>query len=363
VRWSFRLGVFAGIAVHVHATFALLLGWVALTHYLAGRSLAAAAGGVVFILAVFLCVLLHEFGHALAARRYGIPTRDITLLPIGGLARLARMPEDPRQELVVAIAGPAVNVVIAAGLLGGLAATSQVRPLEELGLARGSLPERLAVVNVWLVLFNMIPAFPMDGGRVLRALLATRLPYARATQIAASVGQGAALILGFVGLFTNPFLVFIAMLVWIGAGQEAGAVSARTALSGLPVRAAMLTEFHVLSPGDGLARAVDLLLRGSQTEFPVVDGGRVVGILRRNDLVKALGEGGPDTPVAQAMRRDFCTARAGEPLDRLFARLQGGECATVPVLDGERLVGLVTTENVGELLMVREALDSEADGR
>jgi CBS domain-containing protein len=270
------------------------------------------------------------------------------------------MPEDPRQELVVALAGPAVNVVIAAILLAILVATATFQPLGQLGVARGSMLERLMVVNVWLVLFNMLPAFPMDGGRVLRALLATRLTYDRATRLAASVGQGTALILGFVGLFTNPFLVFVALFVWIGAGQEAGAVSARSALAGLPVRAAMLTDFRVLAPHDTLTRAVELLLSGSQTEFPVVEDGRVLGILRRRDLVRALAEQGRDAPVERVMFRDFPTADADERLEGLFTRLHGSECTTVPVRQGGRIVGLVTLDNIAELLMVRTALEERS---
>lgn len=356
MKWSWKLGTFAGIDVHVHATFALLLSWVAMTHWFAARSVVAAFDGVVFILAVFLCVVLHEFGHALTARRYGIGTRDITLLPIGGVARLERMPEEPRQELVVAAAGPAVNVVIAALLYAVLKVTSGLQPLEELGVARGSLLERLMVVNVSLVVFNLIPAFPMDGGRMLRAGLATRLSYPRATRIAAGVGQAVAIVFGFVGLFTNPFLVLIALFVWIGASQEAGIVTARSALAGLPVRAAMLTDFRVLSPGDSLARAVQLLLGGSQTDFPVADGGRLVGILRRNDLVRVLAERGPGAAVADAMLRDCPTADVRADLDRLFTQLKTSECPVVPVLEDGVLVGLVTLENLQELLMVRAAL-------
>lgn len=359
MKWSMRLGTFAGIAVNVHATFVVLLGWVALTHWISGRSVSAAASGVLFILSVFFCVVLHEFGHALAARRYGIATRDITLLPIGGVARLERMPEDPRQELVVAAAGPAVNVALAAVFVVLLVVGGPIEPLGHLGVARGSLLERLLVVNVSLVLFNLIPAFPMDGGRMLRAALATRLSHARATRIAAGVGQALALVFGFVGLFTNPFLVFIALFVWIGAGQEAGMVTARSALSGVPVRAALLTDFRTLAPSDTLARAVQLLLGGSQTDFPVVEGGRLVGLLRRNDLVKALAEVGAAAPVSLAMLRDCPTADIRSDLDAVFTQLRTGDCPVIPVLDHGVLAGLVTLENLQELLMIRAALHAE----
>jgi Zn-dependent protease len=225
MKWSWKLGEFRGIGVYMHATFLILIGFVVLSHWSAGHSLGKTLEGVAFILALFGCVVLHEFGHALTAARYGIKTRDITLLPIGGVARLERMPEEPLQELWVALAGPAVNVVIAAALFAWIQFTAVFAPLGQLGVASGPFLQRLMMVNVILVVFNMLPAFPMDGGRVLRALLATRLEYGRATQIAASVGQTMALIFAFLGFFTNPFLLFIALFVWIGAAQEASMAS------------------------------------------------------------------------------------------------------------------------------------------
>ena len=317
MKWSWKIGTLAGIELRVHATFLLLLGWVGASHWLAGKSGDAILAGVGFILALFGCVLLHELGHALAARKYGIPTRDITLLPIGGLARLERMPEKPGQELWVALAGPAVNVAIAALLYAWLSVTHGWAPLSQLSVAAGPFVERLLIANVSLVLFNMIPAFPMDGGRVLRALLASRMEYARATQIAAWVGQGLAFVLGFIGLFSNPMLVFVALFVWIGASQEAGATQMKAALSGTPVRAAMLTDFRCLETGDSLGDAVRLILQGSQQDFPVVEGGRVVGILTRSDLLIALTEHGQEHPVSACMRRDFPTTDTAEMMERV----------------------------------------------
>jgi Zn-dependent protease/CBS domain-containing protein len=360
VRWSYKLGTFAGIPVYVHATFVLIVGWVVLQHALAGESVRATLVGVAFVLALFACVVLHEFGHALTAKRYGIVTRDITLLPIGGLARLERMPDDPGQELRVALAGPAVNVVIAAILWGGLSAAGSTVPLSQLGVVEGPFLQRLMVANVILALFNMLPAFPMDGGRILRALLAMRLPYLRATQVAAALGQGVALLLGFLGLLGNPFLVFIALFVWIGATQEAGMVEVRTTLGGVPVRWAMLTDFRVLSPGDPLQRAVEMILAGSQQDFPVLEGDRVVGLLLRGDLISALSKQGADAPVASAMRRDFQTATSTEGLDAALSRLQAAGGRPLPVVDGDRLVGLVTHENVGEFLAIQASVRKTA---
>lgn len=363
MKWSWKIGEYSGIGVYIHATFLLIIGWVAMSHWLQSQSLVDTIVGVVFVLALFGCVLLHEFGHALTAKKYGIRTRDITLLPIGGVARLERMPDDPRQELWVALAGPAVNVVIAAVLFLGLFVGGELEPLAHLSITTGSFLERLLVVNIFLVLFNMIPAFPMDGGRVLRALLATRMEYTRATQIAAHFGQGIALLFGFIGIFSNPFLVFIALFVWIGATQEASATQMKSALGGIPVSRAMITRFEQLSPHDPLTRAVELILADAQQDFPVVDEGRVVGVLTRADLLVALAKKGENAPVAEAMRRSFEIVQASEMLETVFARLHTCDCHTIPVMQQGRLVGLVTMENIGEFMMIQSALGSTPRGR
>lgn len=363
MKWSWKIGEFSGIGVYIHATFLLLIGWIVLSHVLQGDPWIQSVVGVAFILALFACVVLHEFGHALTAQRYGIKTRDITLLPIGGVARLERMPDDPKQELWVALAGPAVNVVIAALLLVGLVIMGALEPLERLSVTSGSFLERLMMVNISLVLFNLIPAFPMDCGRVVRALLAMRMEYTRATQVAASLGQAIAFLFGFIGLFTNPFLVFIALFVWIGAVQEASMVQMKSSLSGIPVNRAMLTDFRTLAPGDTLAHAVDLLLAGSQHDFPVSDGARVVGILTRNDLIAALKRQGDQARVADVMRRDFEFADAAEMLESASARLQACQCHTMPVMRGNQLVGLITMDNLGEFLMIQSALKAKTGKR
>jgi Zn-dependent protease len=310
-----------------------------------------------FILALFVCVVLHEFGHALTARRYGVKTRDITLLPIGGLARLERIPEKPMQEFWVAIAGPAVNVVIAAVLFGVLTLLNNLNQLFQVEFLKGHFLARLMWVNVFLVAFNLLPAFPMDGGRVLRALLATRLGRRRATVIAANVGQAMAILFGIVGFFFNPFLIFIAIFVYLGAQAEAGMVEMQSALSGLRVSDAMVTRYRVLSTEATLDDAVRELLAGSQQDFPVTSDGRVAGILRRNDLVKALSEGRRSARVGEVMTRECEAMDAATPLTTALESMRGRECATAPVLSEGRLVGLLTLENVSELVMVNTALE------
>jgi Zn-dependent protease len=234
MRGAWQIGRVAGIVVQVHWTFLLLIGWVVLMHTRAGGGVGDALRGVALTLAVFVCVVLHEFGHALTARRFGIGTRDITLLPIGGLARLARMPDDPRQELAVAAAGPAVNVVLAAGIAGVLVVTGRYAPVTEVTLVGSRFLDQLLMINVVLVVFNLLPAFPMDGGRVLRALLALRLPYLQATRWAAYTGQTIAVALGFTGVtLRSPFLVLIALFVFSGARAEARIVEMRARLTGM----------------------------------------------------------------------------------------------------------------------------------
>jgi Zn-dependent protease/CBS domain-containing protein len=356
MKWQWKLGTFAGIDVFVHATFLLLIGWVGYSHWLEHGTFAKVMEGILFILALFLCVVLHEYGHALTARRYGIKTRDITLYPIGGVARLERMPDKPVEELWVALMGPAVNVVIAAILFGYLYLSRGLVPLSDLTVASGSFLARLMAVNISLVLFNLIPAFPMDGGRVLRALLAMRMDYVRATQVAASIGQGLAFLFGLAGLFGNPFLLFIAFFVWIGASQEASMVQMRNSISGIPVTHAMQTRFETLAPTDRLARVVDLILSGSQQDFPVVEDGHFVGVLTRDDFIKALSQQGQNTPVVDVIRRNVPSVDSHEMVEMALMRLQESGARTLPVMHSGRFVGLITSENITEFLMIRSAL-------
>ena len=348
--WSLRLGKWFGIEVNLHLTFLLLIGFLALTGFAATRNVGAVAGNIGFLLALFLCVLLHEFGHALAARRYGIPTKDITLLPIGGVARLERMPTDPKQELIVALAGPAVNVLIALALLPIIAVSD------------AAFFERLLSTNLFLVAFNLIPAFPMDGGRVLRAGLAMKMDYARATRTAATIGQGFAVLFGLAGLFTNPFLIFIAVFIWLGAAGESRVTQTQSRLAGVPVERAMLTQFDTLSPLNSLGYVSHLTLAGSQQEFPVVEEGRPIGLVTRADLFNALAQRGPLSLVSQAMRRDFATMDAADQLAAAVEKLQTGQARSLIVLRDGQLAGMLTLENVQGFALIQAALEKNVSG-
>lgn len=362
MKWQWKLGTFAGIDVYIHATFLLIIGWVGYSHWLENQNWGEVLAGIGFILTLFLCVILHEFGHALTARKYGIKTRDITIYPIGGVARLERMPEKPIEELWVALMGPAVNVVIAAGLFAYLFLTSSLIPLSELTVATGSFLERVMTVNILLVLFNLIPAFPMDGGRVLRALLAMRMDYVRATQIAANIGQGLALLFGFIGLFGNPSLLFIAFFVWIGASQESSATQMKNAISGIPVGRAMLTDYKSLSPRDPLSRMAQLILAGSQHDFPVIDNDRVVGVVTRDDFLNALTRDGQNIAVSSVMKSGLPEVDSHDMVETALMRIQESGVPALPVTHTGQLVGIVTAENITEYLMIRSALRNAASG-
>jgi Zn-dependent protease/CBS domain-containing protein len=362
MSWSWRLGRVAGIPIYVHWTFLILIAWVLIDCWTRSHDPWTALAGVAFVTALFGCIVLHELGHALMARRFGVKTSDITLLPIGGVARLQRIPERPQQELLVALAGPAVNVVIVLVLYFVFGVrfpkpTSDTKQLIEINF----FPTLMAF-NLFMVLFNMLPAFPMDGGRVLRAGLALRLPYARATRLAASVGQFMAIVFGLLGLSVgNPFLLLIALFVWIGAESEAVQVEEKFLLKDVPVRTSMLTDFRTVSRDDTLAHAAELLLAGTQQDFPVVshDGSRLEGVLTRSNLMKGLARGGPGARVADYEHADLLSVEADSSLSEAVSRLrEGGHGPCLQVVDHGQTVGLLTLENVAELLMVREALGS-----
>ena len=355
--WSVNIGSIAGTAIKIHITFLMFLVWIFVAGWASGAAEAAMAS-LIFMVLLFACVLAHEFGHIFTARAFGVATPDVILLPIGGVARLERIPEKPSEEFLIAVAGPLVNVVIALVLMVGMRAHLDAQSLAAVESTSVSLVDRLAEVNLFLALFNLIPAFPMDGGRVLRALLATRLGHVRATEVAASIGQLCAFALGFLGLFTNPLLIFIAIFVYLAASSEAQLVSLRAMSRDVPVSNAMMTEFATLTPEEHIDAAVQTLLRTSQSEFPVVDGDhRLVGLLGRGQIIRALKELGPDAKVGQAMVTEIPTIENRRRLDEAFRLLQEKSAPAVGVVDAAgRLTGLVTSETIGQMLLVKDAL-------
>lgn len=371
--WSLRIATISRIPLRLHFTFLLLVIWIAVAGI--GRG---GANQIIFLLGIFFCVALHEFGHALVAQRYGYTVHDIVLYPIGGVATIEGTPR-PRHELWIALAGPAVNLVIA-GLLAGylylvggnVPMISRLGPIQagRGGLITGETVTLLLVSNIMLAVFNLIPAFPMDGGRILRAVLALKLGRPRATRIAAFIGQCVAVVLALFGLgilggSPNFVLTLIALFVFFGAGQEAQMEQTQDVAEGAPVRDAMVREFHTLLVGDSLRRASELLLATTQQDFPVVHGDEVVGVLSRGALLRGLANEGEEAYVAGVMTRDVLFARPDDPLADFMLRPDGVQRAPVLVRDEtEKLVGMLTIDNLMEFLTLRKiARDRAEEGR
>jgi Zn-dependent protease/CBS domain-containing protein len=346
---GFRL---LGVPVRLHFTFLILLIFLVVTVFGSHQS-----GGnyALFLLGLFASVLLHEAAHAFVASRFGVRTTEIVMFPIGGLSRMERALR-PTEELWISLAGPAMNLLIAGGLLAYLYNERQPMPRGLGDLLHptdlGALP-LLAGGNLLLALFNLLPAFPMDGGRALRALLGYVRPEEEATRIAAWMGRMLAISMGLYGLVAQDFLlVFFAFFIYLGAAQEGAAALGRTLTHGIPVRAAMITEFHTLGHGNTVRDAANLLLSTSQQDFPVLHGDQVVGLLGRNLLLKALAAEGPDAYVAGVMDREFLQLEPGADLAEVLPLMaQAGRCALV--MDGAKLTGLLTTDNLSEFLLLR----------
>jgi Zn-dependent protease/predicted transcriptional regulator len=354
--WSFRIGTLLGVPIRVHVTFLFLLVWFGAVSSQSGRGY---LGGVVFLLLLFGCVVLHELGHATMARRYGVKTSEIVLYPIGGIARLDRIPSG-KAELLIAIAGPLVNLVLAALIWAGLQFAPVSGPESAEEMVGGPLAWQLLTANLSLFVFNLIPAFPMDGGRILRAGLSLAIGQQRATTIAARVGQGLAILFALFAVFpgpVKPMLLLIALFVFLGAGQEEAYQRGRAAVRGLVARDAMVTQFATLAPQDSLGHAAELLLATHQHDFPVVDlWGRVAGLLPRATLIAALAEHGREVAVLEVMERELVAVRPETSLDDVLGGLQSRPGATVLVVGEKGLEGMITLENLGELIEVSRSL-------
>lgn len=360
MAWSLRFARVAGIDIAVHATFALLLGWIALTVWRSTHSGIAVLQGLLFVLTLFTCVVLHELGHALTARRFGIRTRSITLLPIGGVASMEKIPEDPKQEMLVAIAGPLVNVAIAVliwlwlGLNNIAPPDTSQHATAMLGSPAAFLYSLLSI-NLMLAIFNMLPAFPMDGGRVLRAALATRMDHHLATLRAARIGQSMAVVLFFLGFFYSPILMLISVFIWLAAGAESGAEQLRHTLHRVSTQQAMITRFDTLHGDDILQRALDLTLHTDQKHFPVRDDNGTLRLLSQRDMLTALREHGEKIRIGSLPLPALACCELRQPMQQVLDQLQQQTMPVIGVRDQDRLVGLIHLENIMELLRIAEA--------
>lgn len=361
MKWSLYLGKISGIKVFIHWTFLILLGWIFIMQSQIGHGVSAGLLGIAFIIALFACVVMHEFGHALTAKRFGIVTRDITIYPIGGVASLESMPENPRQELLVAVAGPAVNVIIAGLLWLYMNASGSFPDMETIKSAKTfeNLPFafNLLSANIVLVVFNLIPAFPMDGGRVLRALLAFKMDRAKATRVAAMIGQFLAILFVFFGFFYNAWLVFIGLFIYLGAGGEARTEQMKAGLKGVRVADVLMHRYSVLKPNEPLSRAVSLLLDSQEQSFIVKDDGDVKGTLSRKEIIAGLSGFGKDVAVENVMNTQFPRLQSDELLSDVIQRLGDSKHSLMPVFRQGEFAGVLDMENITEYIMIQNAIE------
>ena len=357
MRWSLSLGKVFGINIRIHITFFLLLFFIFIS-VLNEKGAGKAVLATLFICAVFVCVVIHEIGHSLIARRFGKEAKSITLLPIGGVAAMEEMPEKPSQEIKMSIAGPFINLVIA-GILYLL-----VGRWTGIGVS-SSFPDSartflggLIGVNILLAIFNLIPAFPMDGGRVLRGILAMKMDYVRATSTAVFIGQSLAVLFIFFGIFFNWWLAFIGVFLYIGAGSERQQVLLRSFLRQVPVSEAMTTEFRLLRPDDSLRRALEHFHHGCQDDFPVIGENGIEGILTRERILASIHEKGLDVPVSEVMERTFDSVEPDTPLDDVYKKLLSSKKTAVAVVDQNSVKGMIRLDGISRYFMIKAAMSN-----
>ncbi len=355
MQWSFNVGRIFGIKLRIHVTFLLLLLFIFIS-VMDQKGIHEALLATLFICAVFVCVLIHEVGHSLIARRFGKEAKSITLLPIGGMATMEEMPEKPLQEIAMALIGPFINLVIAAILFLFVGAWSGVTVPNLFPDSARSFFAGLISVNVILAVFNLIPAFPMDGGRVFRGILAMKMDYVTATSVAVFVGQAIAMLFIFFGIFYNWWLALIGVFLYIGAGGEKHQVVLKSLLSDVTAAAAMTTEYQTLRPDETLRRAIEHFHHGFQDDFPVVGDHGLEGILTRNKILASLHEKGLDVPVCEIMDRTFDSVSSDTPLAQIYKQLISSGKTAVTVVDDGNVKGMICLDGISRYFMVRSAV-------
>jgi Zn-dependent protease len=353
-------GKILGIYVYLHWTFSLLIIWIVYSNLKAGLDLIHALWSVVFVLSLFLCVTLHEFGHALAARRYGINTANITLYPIGGVASLEKMPENPKQELVVALAGPMVNFIIVL-LISPIVMAHDFTvsdPEQAMVINAENFIPLLGVLNVWLAVFNLIPAFPMDGGRVLRALLSFKMNRVKATQIAARIGQ--VLAIGFIilGFNVNPFLIFIGIFIMLGAQAEAESVKAQSFISGINAGSVLMTNFETIEKNQPIGLAVKMLLDGQSKNFLITDNGNPYGMINRDRIIQGISNYGEAAEIDKITDTNLVFKDSSALLTDMLVEFQKSKASIICITQQNQFVGIVDFDNVTEMILINEARKS-----
>ena len=357
MKGSFKLGSIAGIGIFIHWSFTLLIAYIVYSNYRAGHNAEQIMWAVIFILSIFVTVFLHELGHALAAKKYNIKTKDITILPIGGLARLERIPEKPKEELIVAIAGPAVNIALA--LITGLFIT--LPEIKELtiqlsgGVNQSNFFLNFFIVNIWLALFNLIPAFPMDGGRVLRAILSMKVERHIATKIAARIGQLLAVGFIFLGFYNNPFLIFIGLFIILGAQGEVEMTKVGFMLRGIFVKDIVMKHYETIDENDIVENAVKQLLNGQCKNFLVTSQNNPVGSLSRDEIIEALSNNGNTATIHAVMNKSPLRLSVQEPIEAAYQKMLGNKNGLAIVYDNQQFVGVLDLDNILEFIMIKNA--------
>jgi Zn-dependent protease len=344
MKWTWKIGRISGIDIKLHLSFFFLLIWVGVPVLISGGSISDMLMEIVMILLLFVCVVLHELGHALTAKMFGTQTKDITLLPIGGVARMDEMPEDPKEEFLVAASGPAVNLVIGGAILVSLLISGFFTLPLDISTLSENFWVQLMTTNFTLVAFNLIPAFPMDGGRVLRAILGSRMDRVKATRIAANVGRVLAVVMGIAGLFVNSWLILIAIFIWFGAGSEAKSEDLKAGLEGLVARDAMISQFYKVEANLPLASVYQVSMQTGQRDIPVKSNGHYLGIIRRQDLLSAIQRLGDRAPAYAAIGIEPEGLSPDMPLLDVLPRFSVSQVQ--PVIEDGALIGLVTPESI-----------------
>lgn len=357
MKGSLKLGKIAGIGLYIHWTFSLLIAFIIFVNYKNGQSPIQILWSVLFISSVFVTVFMHELGHALAAKNYHIDTKDITLLPIGGLARLDKIPEKPLEELVVAIAGPLVNITLA--IITGLFITipsdsNELMAKLSNGVNANNFFLNFFIVNFWLALFNLIPAFPMDGGRILRALLSFKLERNVATKIAARIGQFIAVGFILLGFLYNPFLVFIGIFVIIGAQVESDSIQSKHLLKGFKVRDILMKQYPIIDANEKLKTAIELLLDSQNKNFLVTDNAVPVGTLNRDLIIHALAKSGENETIKNVMDPNLIFLEADSLIENVFEDMYKNKSTLMLIMENNKVIGALDTENLLEFILIEE---------
>lgn len=354
---AFKLGTIKGIGIFIHWTFSLLILYIIYINYKDGQTLSTTLWTILFVLSIFVTVILHELGHSFAAMRYNIKTKNITILPIGGVARLESMPEKPKEELVVAIAGPLVNIALA--LITALFVTfpeeDQLNESLIEGINATNFFLNFLIVNVVLAVFNLIPAFPMDGGRIFRALLSMKLNRIVATKIAARVGQFLALGFILLGFYSNPFLIVIGLFILIGAQSEAKFTQNKSILSGYKVKDVLMTEYKTIDENDTIKTAVEIILSSQYNNFLVLNEGKPTGTLSRDEIIKALSKKGESECIQEVMNRNLFFLDSEQALEIAYQGLQEQGLHLAPVMENQSFIGVLDKENILEFILFQEA--------